>query len=239
MKKFWLSAITFFAVSAVVAQTADNVKEPVNEPVLEKLTETTKGNLYVAAFFDFNTSSTKGNVANNTGGFDYETTATATHFGITPKVGMMITDQLGIHLIVGGAIGATDTPVNAGGKTKTKLFKAGLGAKYFLGKGKVFFSPSLDLSFANGCTKTEIADPLSGDFDYEVTGSLSRYRVGITPAVTYFINSKWSTEIALQNMFSYSSTVLKNKDKSKASTTSSFDKPAISGLSVGITYWLK
>lgn len=237
MKKVWTLAIALFATSVAFAQSAEVSSSSSSVGPGE-------GDLYLTTLLNYNSGSTKGNVvdANDPTKTNYEKTATNYSFGITPKVGMMVTDQLGVHLSIGGTVNGSDAaPENDGGKSKTSMFNVGVGAKYFLGKGKIYFSPSLDLGVGFGGTKAETVDPNdAAKFVYENTGKVSQFAVGITPAVTYFINSNWSAEVQLNSALSYSSTVNKDKDgKNKVSSSNGFNFDLKKTAVVGITYWLK
>jgi hypothetical protein len=227
MKKIYTLAIALFATSMVFAQ--DGAK---STPSSTSSEGPSAGNIYLSGLVNIASEGKK-----DGGGNKQEKSF---NFGLIPVAGYMINDKIGVHALIGynSATGDTDVP-NAGGKYGTSTFMFGVGGRYLMGKGKLYFSPSVNLIFGSSTNKREVGNAAGDGFDYEKSGTSSSVDIGVLPAVTYFFNNNWSGEFAVGRL-GYKSESTKDKDGTKTGSVNNFDlKVDLTTVNIGISYWFK
>ena len=129
-------------------------------------------------------------------------------------------------------------PENDGGKSGSNTLTTGIGVKYFMGKSKFFFSPSLDFGMGFSTDKKENLNS-GGGYDYEKDGTSTSIMIGITPEFTYFFNSNWSGSLGFGNI-GYKSTTRKDENGDKKGSNGAMEfKADLTAVNIGVSYWFK
>jgi hypothetical protein len=225
MKKIYILAVALFASAVMIAQEAKELPAEIPDgPAI--------GSVYLSGLVNISSNVSKDDAGNKT--------YTSTNFGITPVGGYMLTDRIGVQGVLGYNSSVSDSdPGNDGGKSGTNTFNFGVGARYFMGAGKFYFSPSLNLVFGSSTNKSDDFDAASGNWDYEKSGSSFSTSIAVLPSVTYFFNNNWSGEFAV-GRFGYSSEVFNDVDGDKTGSYNQFDfKVDLTNINIGVSYWFK
>ena len=225
MKKIYILAIALFAGTGVFAQDAAKQASTTSSE------GPAAGNIYLSGMVGFSSEGTKDKDGNKT--------TKGSSFDILPVAGYMINEKLGLQALIGYNSSSVDmTPDNEGGKSGSNTFSFGVGAKYFMGKGKFFFSPSANFVYGSSTNKNENIDG-NGAWSYEKSGSANTVSIKVLPAVTYFFNSNWSGEFALGSL-GYASTTSKDADGDKYASNGEFAlKADLTEVKIGLSYWFK
>lgn len=224
MRKFYTLAIALFATSLSFGQEATPAASSSSEG------GPAAGNIYLTGSLNFGSEGSKDENKNKGN--------SSANYGITAQGGYMISDNLGVHLLLGTRSTVQEDRDTDGSKTGTNTFITGLGAKYFMGKNKFYFSPSLNFQMGFSGNKSEVANG-DGGFDYENTGKSTSIDIAIIPEFTYFFNSHWSGQFGVGRL-GYNSTTNKDEKGNKTGTDSSFDlKANLSAINIGFTYWFR
>jgi len=226
MKKIYILAIALFAGTGVFAQDAAKPASTTNSE------GPAAGNIYLSGMVNFSSEGSKDKDGNKT--------SKGSNFGIMPVAGYMINDKLGLQALIGYNSATSDNdPDNEGGKKGTNTFSFGIGAKYFMGKGKLFFSPSANFVYGSSTNKEEILKITDQSWSYEKTGSSSDITIAVLPAITYFFNSNWSGEFALGSL-GYTSKISKDANGDKSGSNGEFAlKADLTSVNIGVSYWFK